>query len=56
MLPTLAPSQPGWHSSLRGLSANGIACVEILLHMDMKMVLSDLVRDMEMAELELGEL
>lgn len=56
MLPTLAPSQPVWHSPLRGLSANGIACVEILLHMDMMMILSDLVRDMEMAELELGEL
>lgn len=31
------------------------ACVEILPHMDMIMVLSDLIRDMLMAELELGQ-
>lgn len=31
------------------------ACVEILLHMDMMMVLSALVRDMVAVELELGK-
>lgn len=31
------------------------ACVEILLHMDVMMVLSALVRDMAEVELELGE-
>lgn len=57
--PTLSPT---WcHPSLSGTHLSRAstpmtsACVEILLHMDMMMVLSALVRDMAVTELELSE-
>lgn len=49
----LCPSLSGTHLS-RASVPMASACAEILSHMDMTMVLSALVRDMAVAELELG--